>query len=251
MLNRCVFLVCLGLFLIPGKAGAQGKPSKQQAIANQRMEAFARAMTALGPEGETLDLVRVPEGWGDGRVTARDARALARYCIWGFNQLLEIEGTTVRLGPDAEVRMIDFWIYVWDEVDDETKAVISVADIVWATISRAWDEANPIQRRAMVMQFRGLVEEIWEGIVGETVMYLGGYITPEQYAAVIDQAIAAEYAAAASAGGGESGGFGESLDVIVDYVQAEDSYVINDGSGDIVYPDPPPNGLRPGPSASH
>ena len=32
---------------------------------------------------------------------------------------------------------------------------------------------------------------------------------------------------------------GESLDVIVDYVQAEDSYVINDGSGDIVYPDPP------------
>ena len=93
MLSRYVILMCFGLFLLPGMAEAQNKPSEKQNNAKQGMEAFARAMTGLGPEGETLEFVRVPEGWGDGRVTARDARALARYCIWGFNQLLEAEGS--------------------------------------------------------------------------------------------------------------------------------------------------------------
>lgn len=125
------------------------------------------------------------------------------------------------LGPDAEVRMLDFWIYVWDEVDYETKAVISVADVVWATIARAWSEANPMQQRAMLAQFAGVVEEVWGGIKQQTVSYLAGYSS------------AAEYA---TGGGGYDGSVGGSLDVIVDYAQAEGSYVINDGSGDIVYP---------------
>ncbi len=139
--------------------------------------------------------------------------------------------------------MINFWIYVWDEVDEETKAVISVADVIWATVNIAWREANPMQRQAMTMQFGSIVQEVWGGIEQETIMYLAGYITPDQYAAVVDQAIAAEYAAEAASGGsgrGGGGGYvGESLDGMADYVQAEDAYVINDGSGDIVYPDLP------------
>ena len=41
------------------------------------------------PEGETLDTVEVEEGWGDGRVTERDARAFCEFCVWGVNALRE------------------------------------------------------------------------------------------------------------------------------------------------------------------
>lgn len=49
---------------------------------------------------------------------------LNRYVVLVCLGLFLLPGMAVQLGPDAEVRMINFWIYVWDEVDDETKAVI-------------------------------------------------------------------------------------------------------------------------------
>ncbi|MAG13167.1 MAG: hypothetical protein CMN78_01075 [Spirochaetales bacterium] len=232
MRGRFFFLICVGLLLFNIATRPFSTNAQQKRPVKPATEVFDQVMADLGPEGSTLAVVPVPPGWGDGRVTERDVLALAQYCVWGFNQLLAVEGTGIQIGPLGQARMIDFWVYVWDEVDHETKAVVSVADIIWATINRAWNEANPMQQLAIIMQFAGIVEEVWGGFQQETVAYLSGYITPEQYAWVVDQVIAAEYAAG---GGGSS--VGGALDVIVDYAQAEESYVINDGSGDIVYPD--------------
>jgi hypothetical protein len=116
------------------------------------------------------------------------------------------------------------------------KAVVSNAYIVWATIARAWDEATDAQQQATVQQFAGIAASVWAGIEDETVWYLAGYITPEQYAAESDALVAV----ASGSGGGSSGGgsgYTGSVDDLIDYIQAEDSYVIKDGSGDIVSPD--------------
>ena len=89
----------------------------------------------------------------------------------------------------------------------------------------------------MVVQFAGFMEEIWGGLEQQTVQYLAGMLPPQQYAMLLDQAIREMYAASGSGGGGGGSSVGGSMDVIVDYAQAEGEYVMNDGSGDIVYPD--------------
>ena len=121
----------------------------------------------------------------------------------------------------------------------DARAVVGTADIVWATITRAWDEGPVARQQAMVQQFAGIAADLWAGIEAETVWYQAGYIAPEHYAAEIDALVAA----ASGSGGGSSGGgsgYTGSVDDLINYTQAEHSYVMNDGSGDIVYPDQDP-----------
>lgn len=204
---------------------------------DRQVELFQSVLRDLGPEGQTLDVVHVPAGWGDGRITERDGLALARYCVWGFNRVLEMEGMEAQLGGDAEVRMLEFWVYVWDHVDDETKQIVSVADHLWPQISMAYELGNQTQRQAMVRQFAEFVDEIWgEDLALVTVQYLAGVLSGQDYAQIIDGAIQEMYSYSVS--GSQGGGVGSgSMDVMASYTPAEESYVMNDGSGDIVYPD--------------
>lgn len=235
-----LFATVLPTVVLAGALGAQQNPlagGGNPLTQNSQAAVFDQAQAALGSEGQTLDVVQVPMGWGDGRVTERDARALARYCVWGFNRVLEAEGIQLTLDQAAEQRMIEFWVYVWDHVDLETKQVVTVADVIWPRIYQAYELGDPMQRRAMVVQFAGFMEEIWGGLEDQTVQYLAGMLPPQQYAMLLDQAIREMYAASGGGGGGGGSGVGGSMDVIVDYAQAEGEYVMNDGSGDIVYPD--------------
>ncbi len=243
-MQRAIYLMVTALFLTAPQLLAQGAQGKERA----QPSAVQRAQAALGPEGITLDIVQVPPGWGDGRVTERDALALAKYCVWGISRLLEDDGSAIRLGDDAEARMLDFWVYVWEHVDQETKQVISAADMLWPAIENAYGQSNPAQRRAIVAQFAEFAEEIWGGLEDETVQYLAGQLHPQQYAYMVDQVIAARAARGRADGGGGGGGgrggggggVGSSLDVFVNYDQnpTEGSSEIPDGSGDMVYLDP-------------
>ncbi len=69
MLSRCTISVCLALLLLSGTGRAQDDTSEQEDAVQRRMGIFVQTMLSLGPEGEVLDVVSVPQGWGDGRVT--------------------------------------------------------------------------------------------------------------------------------------------------------------------------------------
>ena len=212
----------------------KGEPTGRARMAGASTESL---LQRDGPEGQTLDMVQVPAGFGDGRITERDARSLASYCIWGFNQLLQMEGIQMTLGTDAESRMLEFWVYVWDHVDDETKAIISMADVIWPIVRHKWETGTDQEKMMLVTQFAGVAEEVWGGIEQQTVLYLAGQMLPTQYAQVVDQAIQASYAS--SGGGSGSGGFTGSVDDLVNHTPTySDEYVMNDGSGDIMYSDP-------------
>ncbi len=244
MKEKTAITLLVTLFLCPPLYGQKGQQPNRRADAgaeSRQTELFQRALRDLGPEGETLDVVSVPPGWGDGRITERDALALARYCVWGFNRLLEIQrvdGVGSQLGDDAHGRMVEFWVYVWDHVDEETKQIVSIADHLWPQISMAYEVGNRSQKESMVLQFAEFVDEIWgEELAVVTVQYLAGAVSPVSYAQIVDQAIQEMYALASPSAGDATGVGSGSFDAMVSYTPAEESYVMNDGSGAIVYPE--------------
>ena len=198
------------------------------------------------PEGATLDVVQVPLGAGDGRVTERDAKAFSAWCVWGFEQLAASEGVEIELGADGEQRMLDFWVWAWQWVEPQTKVIVSQADQLWPKVQEM--AADPAQREALTQEFGVFAAETWGlELIGPTVEYLGGAMPAVQYSALIEQAVA--QARAQSGGGSGRGGSGSagmpSWDdpSIADGsyeppVNGGQDYIMNDGSGDIMYVDP-------------
>jgi hypothetical protein len=191
----------------------------------------------LAPEGATLDVVSVPLGSGDGRVTERDARAFSAWCVWGFEQLAASEGVELELGADGEARMLDFWVFAWSEVPPETKGIVSQADVLWPRIQEA-AAADAARRQALVEEFGVFAVETWGAeLIAPTVEYLGGALAPESYAALVQEAIARSAPQRGATGGSSS----DPRMADGSYEAAPNGgqdYIINDGSGDIMYVDP-------------
>ena len=211
-----------------------------------RLGAALDAEPAQEPEGATLDVVQVPMGAGDGRVTERDAKAFSAWCVWGFEELAASEGVEIELGPEGEQRMLDFWVWAWDWVDPETKVVVSQADQLWPQVQQA--VADPGTKVALVEEFGVFAAETWGlELIGPTVEYLGGVMPPEQYSALIQQAVA-QAQAAQGQGGPQYSSDGTVMPSWEDPSIADGSYepapnngqdyIMNDGSGDIMYVDP-------------
>ena len=209
-----------------------------------RLGAALDADPAEQPEGATLDVVQVPMGAGDGRVTERDAKAFSAWCVWGFEELAASEGVEIELGSEGEQRMLDFWIWAWGWVDPETKAVVSQADQLWPQIQQA--AGDPGTKVALVEEFGGFAAETWGlDLIGPTVEYLGGVMPPAQYSALIERAVAQAQAAQGPSNGSSDGVVLPSWE---DPSIADGSYepppnngqdyIMNDGSGDIMYVDP-------------
>ncbi|HMB70414.1 MAG TPA: hypothetical protein VKU85_13945 [bacterium] len=195
------------------------------------------AIPGTGPdaaEGATLDVVAVPPGGGDGRITERDARAFSAWCVWGFRELLAAEGMSLPLAPNAEALMLDFWVYVWVHVDASTRVTVSQADVLWPQHQQSWNAGDPATRQLLLQQFGAFFQDVWTGIEAPTVQYLTGQLPPAQYALLVDQALASRSGGGAGAPGGSgSSGFAGLPDgpgVVYD-----DTHVVNDGSGDIMY----------------
>ncbi len=205
------------------------------------LPSHAQVSPTTTPEGATLAVVQVPAGYGDGRVTERDAKALGEYCVWGFNRMIELEGVDFELGADAETRMLDFWFYVWEYVDEETQAIISVADVVWPAILSQYNSGDEAARQLLVDEFAAVSNDIWGGFIEQTVYYLAGELSAVEYTVLVDQAIAQSYQSTGGGGGGGGGGgvSSSSLDSWDSYVPDYSSdYQLNDGSGTIIYSSP-------------
>ncbi|HYE77128.1 MAG TPA: hypothetical protein VEI97_03995, partial [bacterium] len=103
-------------------------PGVAQANSTYRSDAMK------GP-GETLEVVEVPEGMGDGAITERDLLALSEFFTFTYDEVGEFLGLNemfeVELGDDAEDRMLGFWLYIWPSVDQTTKAQVSTFDKFW------------------------------------------------------------------------------------------------------------------------
>jgi hypothetical protein len=225
------------LAVVPVRAQLGGLPG---------LRGDAPAPVETEPEGATLDVVAALPGFGDGRVTERDAKAFAAYCVWGWNRAFASEGVALELGPDAEARMLDFWIHVWDHVEPELKAVVSHADVLWPQLRTRWEEGDANERAVIEQEFFLLLADVWGGIEEQTVYYLAGEMPGVQYAGVVDAAIAAR-------AGGPGGPAGTSADGSMPFSAPQPpgyadgsyeppvndgmDYMINDGSGTMVFQD--------------
>jgi hypothetical protein len=225
---RYVPISCLLILVTFAPSAAH---AAQAADAPPHVETFENTLAALGPEGRTIQMVDVPRGWGDGRVTERDLLALARYCVWGFNTLFTANEQEQRLDAGAESRMVDFWLYVWDDVAPEAKAAISASDVLWPTIARAWQAGGQLERESMVYQFADLVQAVWGGIEQETVSYLAARTGPAAYVGLVDRWVADRR------GRGGAAALGGALSVMADYARSDGDALVHDGTGDIIYPD--------------
>jgi hypothetical protein len=210
-----------------------------------RLGGALQADPAEEPEGATLDVVQVPLGSGDGRVTERDAKAFSAWCVWGFEELAASEGVEIELGPDGEQRMLDFWVWAWGWVDPGTKVIVSQADQLWPQVQQA-AAADAGTKAALVEEFGVFAAETWGlELIGPTIEYLGGVMDPAQYSGLIEQAVAR---AQAAPGGPRYSADGTVMPSWEDPSITDGSYegapnggqdyMMNDGSGDIMYVDP-------------
>jgi hypothetical protein len=140
--------------------------------------------------------------------------------------------------------MLDFWVWAWAEVPAETKVIVSQADRLWPEVEKA--AADPARKTALVEEFGAFAVELWGiDLIGPTVEYLAGTLAPPQYSALVKQAIAQNAAAQrGSPGGSSSPGMPSWEDPSIadgSYEPAPNGgqdYILNDGSGDIMYVDP-------------
>lgn len=192
------------------------------------------------PEGLLLDVVPVEEGWGDGRVTERDARAFCEFCLWGVNELRAAAGYDAPLaGEEVLGRLGDFWVRVWEHMDQETKQTISVADVLWPAIREELDGGNEEFAASLAAEFATFADEVWGGYEDETLAYLDGSLPGFLYEQVVSRKIEEMLAASRSSRGGSVGGSVPSFSPYGDNYRDDlnTSYVVNDGSGDVMYID--------------
>lgn len=191
------------------------------------------------PEGTTLDTVTVEEGWGDGRVTERDARAFCEFCLWGINRYRAELGQTDPLAGDEVIgRLQDFWTRVWEHVDAETKQTISYADVLWPPIQEQLATGEEEYATQLASEFYEFAVEVWGGYENETLAYLDGSLPGFMYEMVVSEQIAARQAAQRRSRGSVSGSVPSFSPYGDDYrSDIGTSYTINDGSGDVMYID--------------
>ena len=192
------------------------------------------------PEGTTLDTVTVEEGWGDGRVTERDARAFCEFCLWGINRYRAELGQTEPLAGDEVIgRLQDFWVRVWEHVDAETKQTISYADALWPPIQEQLAAGGEEYAAQLASEFYEFAVEVWGGYENETLAYLDGSLPGFMYEMVVSEQIAMRQAAQSRSRGGSVSGSVPSFSPYGEGYRDDlnTSYVVNDGSGDIMYID--------------
>lgn len=194
----------------------------------------AAASDAAADEGATLDIIEVEAEWGDGRVTERDATAFCEYCLWGINQLAAEQGLDPLAGPAVMTRLQDFWTGVWEHVDLETKKLISLADVIWPNVQKRLDTEGPEYAETLTIEFAEFAQGVWGGLENETWAYLSGSLLADIYASMVEAEIAKQQAAARSVGGSISSFSPDSPNYRADL---NTSYIVNDGSGDVMYID--------------
>jgi|GEM_PF-6441322 len=182
----------LGLFtsalLIPGVAHAQGDPNAENVPYEDTEGLYESDMMA--DEGEMIDWVEVPKDMGDGVVSTRDVVALAEFTIWMFDRLVQSQDPTLAMPADASTRAVDYWVYMWPSMDDESKALISNMDLIFPAARENWEASTSAQRAAIGEDVLSLVVAIWGDQTGPAASYFANEISYEDFVPGMDRILA-------------------------------------------------------------
>lgn len=182
----------LGLFLsalvVPGIALAQGGGDSEDMDYVDTAGYYESDL--MEDEGEMIDWVDVPKDMGDGVISTRDMVALAEFTIWMFDRLLESQDPTLAMPADAASRAVDYWVYMWPAMDDESKALISNMDLIFPAARENWASSTYAQRQAIGEEVLSLVVAIWGDQTGPAASYFANEISYEDFVPGMDRILA-------------------------------------------------------------
>lgn len=154
-----------------------------------------------------IEVVTVPEGMGDGVITISDMVALSQFTAWCYDLTVKSVDPTLSIGDDASVNAVYLWGYLWDSLDADTKALISIMDVVWPSAEQNWAQSSAAERRDITANVVALVRNIWGDAAGPTAAYLAGEVSFAEYQPVMDAMLAGAYA---TSGGGSDESYNSS-----------------------------------------
>lgn len=140
-----------------------------------------------------IEVVAVPEGMGDGVITISDMVALSQFTAWCYDLTVKSVDPTLSIGDDASVNAVYLWSYLWDSLDADTKALISIMDVVWPSAELNWAQSSAAERRDITANVVALVRTIWGDAAGPTASYLAGEVSFAEYQPVMDAMLAGAY----------------------------------------------------------
>jgi hypothetical protein len=103
---------------------------------------------------------------------------------------------------------MEFWTYVWDVVDVDTRALVSQMDVIWPQARANWSGANAAQREQIATDILQLIISVWGDEAVATASYLAGEITYDEYLPFMN-VVHSRWAAGAEAGGNDVQGTAE------------------------------------------
>jgi hypothetical protein len=114
------------------------------------------------------------------------ARPLGEFTCWLYDRLIQSVDPTLQLPPEASDRAEQFWMYMWDGLDPDSRSMIDQIDLYWPAARTNWEASGPEERLQINAYIVSLVDGIWGDQVVATASFLAGEISYDEYVPYMD-----------------------------------------------------------------